>query len=126
MTRPNVRLRTIAGALALVLCAGLVLSACGSSPGATTQSHAIKKACQQLSAVLSDGPDPSVDPMGYAEAQIEPLSKVKVHDANLQTGIDYLDAAYRLDYATNGSRAAGRTVKAAMKIIDIYCPGIGS
>src|ERR1700728_2213452 len=63
-------------ARALALCSmvagAALLSACGSS-GSPPDAAAAKSACQQVSAVLSDGPDPSADPVGYAEAQVVPL-----------------------------------------------------
>jgi len=122
----NVRRKATTGVALLVLCAGLVLSACGSDPSAANHAKIVKAACVKIAAVLSDGPDPSADPVGYAEAQILPLSKIKVRDATLQTAIHYLDVEYRLFYQTNGAPSASRAVKAAMKIVDVYCPGVGS
>jgi hypothetical protein len=109
-----------------MFCAGLALSACGSSSSATTHVKVVKAACVKVAAALSDGPDPSADPVGYAEAQILPLSQIKVHDDVLQTAIHYLDVEYRLFYQTNGAPASKRAVKAALKIINVYCPGVGS
>ncbi|MGB8197167.1 MAG: hypothetical protein WCF25_09210 [Acidimicrobiales bacterium] len=126
MTADNSKSRVSIGITLLVLCAGLVLSACGSNPSATKHAKMIRAACAQVAGVLSDGPDPSVDPVGYAEAQVLPLSKIKVHDAVMQTAIHYLDVEYRLFYQTNGAPAAQRAVKAALKIVDVYCPGVGS
>ena len=110
----------------LVLSAGLMLSACGSSPSATNHAKVVKAACLKVAADLSDGPDPSDDPIGYAEAQIRPLSQIKVHDAVLQNAIHYLDVEYKIFYQTNGAAASKRAVNAALKIIDVYCPGVGS
>ena len=56
-----------------------LLTACGSS-GPAQSSAAVKSACQQVSAVLSDGPDPDADPVGYAEAQIQPLHQIHTSD----------------------------------------------
>ena len=72
-----------------------MLSACGSSPSATNHAKVVKTACLKVAADLSDGPDPSADPVGYAEAQIRPLSQIKVHDAVLQNAIHYLDVEYK-------------------------------
>ncbi len=35
-----------------------------------------KQTCKQVEAVLSDGPDPEADPVGYAQAQILPLREI--------------------------------------------------
>src|ERR1700689_3192152 len=93
----------------LFLGASTILSACGSAPSATSKAN-IKNTCARVSAVLSDGPDPVADPVGYAEAQIRPLTQIKTSDADLQTAIKYLDATYRLFYQTNGSHWASNSV----------------
>jgi hypothetical protein len=126
MATPKARRRSSIRAALLVLCAGLVLSACGSSPSATNHAKVVKAACLKVAADLSDGPDPTADPVGYAEAQILPLSQIKVHDAVLQNAIHYLDVEYKLFYQTNGAPASKRAVTAALKIINVYCPSIGS
>jgi hypothetical protein len=113
-------------AAVLVLCSGLALSACGSNPSATNHAKIVKAACMKVAAVLSDGPDPTADPVGYAEAQILPLSHIKVRDAVLQNAIRYLDVEYKLFYQTNGAPAASKSVKAALNIVDVYCPGVSS
>jgi hypothetical protein len=115
--------------LALVLAPGLVLalllSACsGSAPSVAT---ATKKACQQVGAVLADGPDPDTDPAGYAEAQIMPLSQIHTRNARLGSAIGQLDAAYRQLFASHGSStAATQAVAAATKKINSICPGVAS
>jgi hypothetical protein len=126
MAADNSKTRVSFGIALLVLCAGLALSACGSNPSATKHVKMIKAACVQVAGVLSDGPDPSVDPVGYAEAQVLPLSEITVHDAAMQTAIHYLDVEYKLFYQTNGAPAAQRALTAALKIVDVYCPGVGS
>ena len=40
--------------------------------------------------MLSDGPDPDSDPVGYAEAQILPLGQIHTSDAQLRTAIGKL------------------------------------
>src|ERR1700689_1705977 len=126
MAAPNSRRGTPACIALLVLSPGLVLSACGSSPSATNHAKVVKAACLKVAADLSDGPDPSDDPIGYAEAQILPLSQIKVHDAVLQNAIHYLDVEYKLFYQTNGAPASKRAVNAALKIIKVYCPSVKS
>ena len=40
--------------------------------------------------MLSNGPDPDADPVGYAQAQILPLREIDTSDANLHQAIDAL------------------------------------
>jgi hypothetical protein len=126
MATPNTTRRASTRVTLLVLSAGLVLSACGTSPSATNHAKVVTAACLKVAADLSDGPDPTSDPTGYAEAQILPLSQIKVHDAVLQNAIHYLDVEYKLFYQTNGAPASKRAVNAALKIIKVYCPSVSS
>jgi hypothetical protein len=110
----------------LALSAGL-LEACGSSPSHPAASPAAKSACQQVSAALSDGPDPDADPVGYALAQVRPLGAIKVSsDATLQRAIDRLAAAYQTFSDDNGTKAAKQSVKTASKTVNDLCPGAGA
>jgi hypothetical protein len=102
-----------------------VLSACGSS-GAPQASGPSTQACQQVSAVLSDGPDPDVDPVGYAQAQILPLRQIHTADKNLQGAIDALDSAYQKFTATNGAPPAKQAVSRAGDKVNALCPGAAS
>jgi len=107
-----------------------LVSACG-SPAATGTSTAsltsIQAGCQQVAAVLSDGPDPDADPVGYAEAQVLPLRQVQTSDKALQAAISNLAAAYQGFYHADGQ---GNAVKAAVtgadKKINSLCPGAAS
>jgi hypothetical protein len=117
--------RAPALALAPAIALALALAAC-SSPG-TSPAAATKKTCQQVGAVLADGPDPDADPAGYAEAQILPLHQIRTSDARLRTAIGQLDTAYRQLFASNGaSSAAAQAVAAATKKISRICPGVAS
>jgi hypothetical protein len=82
--------------------------------------------CQAVAAVLSDGPDPSVDPVGYAEAQVLPLRQITTSDAALRTAILQLSSAYESLYKSNGSKTSSQLVSAAAKKIVRYCPGATS
>ena len=118
-----------AAALAMTAPAGLamalLLSACGGS--ATDSAAATKKTCQQVRAVLADGPDPDADPAGYAEAQILPLRQIHAADKRLKTEIGHLDAAYQQLFASNGeSSAAASAAAAATRRINAICPGAAS
>jgi hypothetical protein len=105
----------------------LLLSACGSSAHTTAQtSAAVKNTCQQVSAVLSDGPDPDADPVGYAEAQILPLHQIRTQDKSLRSAVDSLSSAYRRFYSTNGASAAKQAVSRASHTVNTICPGAAS
>jgi hypothetical protein len=109
-------------ALAVSLAAALVLSACSSSSGRAPS--AAPAACTQISAALSDGPDPGTDPVGYAEAQIEPLRAIRTGDTALHAAISHLASAYAAVYGTDGkSAAAAKAVTAASRKVNAICPG---
>ena len=60
----------------VLLLAVLLVSACSSSASssaaasASPSATAIAATCEQVSGVLSDGPDPDADPVGFAEAHM--------------------------------------------------------
>ncbi len=104
----------------------LALSACGSS-GNAAQATASAKTCQQISAVLSDGPDPTQDPVGYAEAQILPLRQLHAADAELRAAIGKLASAYARFFASDGkSVLATAAVVDATRHMNTLCPGAGA
>jgi hypothetical protein len=95
-----------------------------SRPASTTAAHA---ACTQVSAVLSDGPDPDSDPVGYAEAQILPLGQIHTSNAQLRTAIGKLASAYRAFFGSNGKSATAKlAVATASRQINSFCPGAAS
>jgi hypothetical protein len=111
-------------ALAPGLTLVMLVAACG---GPASDAAAVKKACSQVNAVLSDGPDPDADPAGYAEAQILPLQHIKAPSKSFRTALSRLDAAYRQLFASQGqSSAATSAVAAASKKINRICPGVAS
>jgi hypothetical protein len=127
----NRRLRVVAptalGLAALGLAA--LLGACTSQAPASrpVSTAAVHATCSKVSAVLSDGPDPDADPVGYAEAQILPLGQIHTADAQLRAAISKLAGAYRALYASNGSSGAAKlAVAAASKRINSLCPGAAS
>jgi hypothetical protein len=111
-----------------------LLGACSSSPplsgpaaAGTASTPAVHTTCAQVSAVLSDGPDPDSDPVGYAEAQILPLGQIHTSDAQLRAAIGKLASAYRAFFDSNGgSSSAKLAVAAASKRINSLCPGAAS
>jgi hypothetical protein len=102
-----------------------MLTACGSPTGRPGgQGATTSAACSTVGAVLSDGPDPAADPVGYAEAQIEPLRAIHPSDQALRAAIRDLAAAYARVFASNGtSSAAGQAVTAAAGKVNAICPG---
>jgi hypothetical protein len=102
-----------------------LLTACGSSAPAQSTT-AVKSACQQVSAVLSDGPDPGSDPVGYAEAQVKPLRQIHTGDHGLRTAVNKLSAAYQQFYENKGTGAAKQAVSQATHTVNTICPGAAS
>jgi hypothetical protein len=120
----------ILGGLALSLVV-LLACACSSSPSSSAAAQAsapvLLSSCQQVSAVLSDGPDPDADPVGYAEAQILPLRHISVTNSVLHVAIDQLAGAYQEFFASNGkSSNAKEAVAVASKKLNSICPGAAS
>ena len=107
-----------AGLLAVVLCS------CGSSVHSVAA--AAQDTCQRVSAVLSDGPDPDADPVGYAEAQVLPLRQISTSDQALHNAIGQLADAYQEFYSSNGTSKAKEAVAVASKKLDSICPGAAS
>jgi hypothetical protein len=117
-------LSALLGACASTAPASGAASPVTSRPASTAAVHTT---CAQVSAALSDGPDPDADPVGYAEAQILPLGQIRTSDAQLQTAIGKLASAYRAFFDSNGnSPAAKLAVAAASKQINSLCPGAAS
>lgn len=103
-------------------------TASASSPAASTSAAAAtESACQRVSAVLSDGPDPDADPVGYAEAQILPLRQLSVSNQALRAAISQLAEAYQTFFASNGtSSEVKETVAVASSKLNSICPGAAS
>jgi hypothetical protein len=108
-------------------------SACGASghtvaAGASSASTAAaQQTCQQVSAVLSDGPDPGADPVGYAEAQILPLEQIRASDSEIGQAITTLADAYTSYFTADGSgKTATSDLNKAINRINSLCPGAGA
>jgi hypothetical protein len=112
----------------LVVALPVVVGACGSSSsGGDKTATAPARFCQQTLAVLSDGPDPDADPVGYAESQIIPLGDIHTSDATLATAIHQLITSDRALVASGGSdHAASKAITKADKTLNTYCPGVAS
>jgi hypothetical protein len=124
--------------LALTLAATpLALAACGSGgsgPSSSASGHGggatVAKApaalCRELNAVLSDGPDPGADPVGYALSQILPLQQ-QVHssDTAVMATVDQLIAADQAFYKSSGSdTSASAAIAKDYTAINQACPGV--
>lgn len=113
-------------ALAAAVLIPVCLGGCGSSGPPATLSP-LNESCAQVAAVLSDGPDPGADPVGYAAAQVLPLRQIHTASHALGQAIDRLAAAYHTVAVDNGGvRSAKRGVAAASAAIDAICPGAAS
>jgi hypothetical protein len=103
----------------------VVLHVCGC--GSSARASATENTCQQVSAVLSDGPDPSADPVGYAEAQVLPLRHISSANPALRAAIGQLAGAYQEFFASDGkSSSAKQAVAAAGNRLNSICPGAAS
>jgi hypothetical protein len=128
------RSRTVAVPALIGLALLLPVSACGSSGSAATSAtsatsgtSAAQQTCQRVSTVLTNGPDPDADPVGYAEAQILQLRQVRTADTTLGQAITGLADAYSGYSAANGtSKTAKATLTAAINRINSLCPGAGA
>jgi hypothetical protein len=110
-------------AVALVLGA----AACSSSSHVNAAGgSSIQAQCTTVANVLSDGPDPDADSVGYAEAQVLPLQQLltqhQVSDAKLETDIANLAAAYKT-FSSGGGAAAAITVTKAESVLNDVCSG---
>jgi hypothetical protein len=122
--------------LAVAALAALGLSACSSAAstantaaGPSTSASApqtVTATCEQVGAVLSDGPDPDADPVGYAEAQVSPLRQISTQDTTLRDAIGKLADAYQVFYTNSGNKAAKEAVTVASSAINKICPGAAS
>ncbi len=113
--------------MALMTCTAAVLSLAACSSGPRPVGAATRKTCAEVQAVLSDGPDPGQDKVGYAEAQILPLRQIHAASPGLRSAISELADAYDRFFATNGqSAAATSAVAAAAARMNRLCPGAGA
>lgn len=106
--------------------AAVLLEACSSQAHPAAQA-APRQACDQISGALADGPDPDADPVGYAQAQVIPLSQVRTRDSALASAVSSLDRAYRQVVNSDAaSSPAKQAIAAASKRVNTICPGAAS
>jgi flavin-binding protein dodecin len=106
----------------------LAVAACGSGSSQTSSTAALGTAVQQdcttISDVLSDGPDPGVDPVGYAQAQVLPLRQLTISEATLHSAVLTLASAYQTFSTSTASTraAAAQAVSKAENEVNKICP----
>jgi hypothetical protein len=102
------------------------LTACSSSSSSSTAILGSKNQqdCNAVSAVLSDGPDPDADSVGYAEAQVIPLGQLTISNPALHQAVQRLASAYQTFSTSSGSAAtaAAVTVSSAETAVNKICP----
>jgi hypothetical protein len=109
--------------IALVVCP-MLLVACASG-GAQAQDKAPSTLCEKLEAVLSDGPDPGADPVGYAMSQILPLGRISTSEGSVARAVGELIAADRaLVDSDGGARSATQAITKADDALNGTCPGV--
>jgi iron(III) transport system substrate-binding protein len=120
------RLR-VTRAVPAALVAGLAVvavTASGASAGTPHFKAPINAPCQRLTAVLSNGPDPDADPVGYAQAQVLQLRRIKLTDKQLRRSVRELATAYAAYSKSDGkSKPAKAEVKKAVKAVNAICAG---
>ena len=106
----------------------LAVAACGSASSQTSSTvslgSAVQQDCTSVADVLSDGPDPDADPVGYAQAQVLPLRKLAISDATLHRAVLTLASAYETFSASSSSTRAtsGAAVTKAENEVSRICP----
>jgi hypothetical protein len=126
---PPGRLATIASAGTAAALLAVTIAACGSAsssqaPGSALLGSAVQQDCTAISDVLSDGPDPDADSVGYAQAQVLPLRQLKISDGTLSRDVLALARAYQA-FSTGsgaGSPAAAAVVAKAENSVNSICP----
>lgn len=106
----------------------LTVAACGSASSQTSSTVSLGSAVQQdgtsVADVLSDGPDPGADPVGYAEAQVTPLRQLTISDATLHHAVLTLASAYEAVSTSSSSTHASsaQAVAKAENEVNKICP----
>ena len=99
------------------------LAACGNAAPTRSSRQDVVVTCQTVSAVLRDGPDRAVDPVGYAVAQVGPLRQIHPADRKLRSALDRLASAYPQVSNSDASKAADQVAAKAADTVDQLCPG---
>jgi hypothetical protein len=125
--RPRrVALASVAVAVPLWVACG-ASSPSGAAVNAANAAHAPAAVCSKILGVFSDGPDPDVDPVGYALSQILPLGKIHTSDRAVSSTLHSLIEDDRALVNSKGSdKAAKSGIKKADKSLNKACPGVAS
>ena len=130
---PRRRAPRLLAVLALAAVTSATAAACSSSSSTTASStstaSALSQDCTAVSDVLADGPDPTSDSVGYAQAQILPLKQLTLADAAVKSAVTKLDAAFTAFVAAKGSSTqtqAAVQVTSAENVVNALCPGAAS
>ena len=106
----------------------LAVAACGSASSQTSSAvslgSAVHQDCTSVADVLSDGPDPGADPVGYAQAQVLPLRQLSISDAALSRAVLALSRAYET-FSTSSSSTRAASAAAVTKAeneVNTICP----
>ena len=131
--RPRPGALRLLAVLALATVTSATAAACGSSSSTTASSTSSASArsqdCTAVADVLSDGPDPTADSVGYAQAQILPLKQLKLTEADVQSAVTRLDTAFT---AFAGAKTSSAQTQAAVQVtsaenaVNALCPGASS
>jgi len=119
-------IRVSAGTAGVFL--ALAVAACGSSSSQSSSTvslgTAVQQDCTTVTDVLSDGPAPDADPVGYAQAQVLPLRQLTISDAALRSAVMSLASAYEKYSTSSGSTrtAAAAVVTKAENEVNKICP----
>jgi len=109
--------------LATSVFAATAVTACGSSSSSLSLFGSKgRQTCTSVGDVLSDGPDPGADPVGYAEAQVLPLRQLKITASKLHDAVERLASAYQTYSSSNGHAGSAQVAKAE-KVLNAICPG---
>jgi hypothetical protein len=106
----------------------LAVAACGSASSQTSSTvvlgSAVQRDCTSVANVLSDGPDPDADPVGYAQAQVLPLRQLSISDASLHRAVVTLASAYETFTTSSSSTraASAAAVTKAENEVNKICP----
>jgi hypothetical protein len=129
ISQARTRVRPSVVIVTLLIPAFLLLAGCSSSSsGGKTAGSALPTPpiCTQIGGVLGNGPDAASDPVGYAEAQINPLGAIHPSSPALARALTSLDTAFRHEFADNASAATKRAVRSAKHQLNTLCPGAAS
>lgn len=114
--------------LAVTALAVTAVAACGSSPTGTSDTALFgstrQQECTAVAAVLSDGPDPTADPVGYAQAQVLPLRQLKLSITGLRKAVANLADAYDVlaHTPTTANTTQALRVSKAEAAVNAICP----